>query len=138
MKNALGVIKRWIIVIIIFAVIMSIEAIALLMLWWSEQRWEENGNFILIMAVICTIVVVLLFSALVSWGNKNFLKAGMLSLIAGILTFPVGIIALIGGVRIRSAARKLLEAERQQRAKGVEQDILERAQKKLQDREGSC
>jgi len=98
-------IKRWTIVVGIFAV-----TFVGLALWLVPSEFEDfathGGN----VDVMGAVLIVTLSGAALLFGislamliRKNYSLGGLLAMIGGILTIPVGIVAIIAGSRIRSA-----------------------------------
>jgi len=108
----MSTIKRWTIVVGIFAV--AFVGLALWIVPWEfEDIAAHEGNVGLPTAIfILTLsgAAILFGVSLIMLIKKDYPLGGELAIIGGVLSIPVGIIAIVAGVRIRSA-NKLLEDE---------------------------
>ena len=114
-------IKRWTVVVGIFAV--AFVGLAVWLVPWEFGDIATHGGNVDFMsaAVILTLTgaAVLFGVSLVMLVKKKYSLGGRLAIIGGVLTIPIGIIAIIAGVRIRSAAT-ILDDEAFNRSLGLE------------------
>ncbi len=109
MSNPIGVIKRWTLVVGLFAV--AIAGLAIWMVPWALEdirsqvgRTDPTDVALIFMLVVATL---LLGISLVALLKKKYRLGGMFALIGGVFLLPVGVILIVAGVRIRSAASAL-------------------------------
>jgi len=106
MKNPEGVVKRWSVFVAVVAVAASVGAIGCLSRIGTPD-WSLE-NLLPQFAIGLIIISVLLWAGVISSLKKNNPKlAGVLIIIAGVMSLPAGILLIIAGIRLRSAARTL-------------------------------
>ena len=116
----MNTIKRWTIVVGIFAV--TFVGLALWMVPWEFGNTESRGGVDLTSAIFMLTLsgaAVLFAVSLTMLIKERYSLGGKLAIIGGVLTIPIGVIAIIAGVRIRSAAT-ILDDEAFNRNLGLE------------------
>lgn len=101
----MNTIKRWTIVVGIFAVMFV--GLALWLVPWEFGNIAARGGVDLTGAIF----ILTLSGAAILYGlsltmliKERYSLGGKLAIIGGVLTIPIGVVAIIAGVRIRSAA----------------------------------
>lgn len=95
--------KRWLIVFAVFALIIS----AVTIFNWAiiaSEGWDLM-EFTPQVAIAGTLIGGLLWCAFACGLAKKYSIAGVFAIIAGICSLPIGIILIIGGIRIRRVSR---------------------------------
>lgn len=114
-------IKGWTIVVGIFAV--AFVGLALWLVPWEFGNIAAHDGSVdpFSVAVIVTLggAAILFGVSLAMLIKKKYSVGGMIAMIGGVLTIPVGILAIIAGARIRSA-NKVLEDEAFYRSMSLE------------------
>lgn len=101
----MNTIKRWTVVVGIFAVMFV--GLALWLVPWELGDITTRGGVDLTSAILVLTLsgaAVLFAVSLTLLIKERYSLGGKLAIIGGVLTLPIGIVAIIAGVRIRSAA----------------------------------
>jgi hypothetical protein len=100
MSSPATTIKRWQIGVVIYALFIAALTI-------FEFMGAGGDSALTIVSVLFGITTALLAVALFFLFKENYKAGGLLTIIAGVLTIPIGALMIMGGIKIRSAATQL-------------------------------
>ena len=111
MKNPQGVMKLWRIVVAVYALMIMGLALRVGPMFGDDMRYRHydfsNMEVVIDFSFLaCLIVAAVLLLGSVA-GGESPPRAGTLAIIAGILTLPLGGLAIFAGTRIRAAVNAI-------------------------------